>query len=80
MLCASLRVLTQQLPVGAPALGLLRDSRAGDPPVAGWDALVHRQNSRVAGEELLSGVEQRLRHHLVWSHFQLRISGRSWPC
>ena len=74
------RGVDQQLPVGAPALGVLVDSGGGEPPIAGRDALVHRQDPAVIRKQLAGGVEQRLRRHFVGSHFQLRISGMSWPC
>ena len=69
-----------QLPIGAPGLLGLGNSQLGKSFVAGWIAFIHRQQALVVGDQRPRGVYQLLRIHLGLLHFQLRISGMSWPC
>ena len=69
-----------QFPIGAPRLDGLGNPRPGETPVAGGIALVHREQSLVAGDQRPRGLHQRLRIHLAIPHLQSRISGKSWPC
>ena len=69
-----------QFAIGAPGLLGLRDPERGKPSVAGWRAFIHRQQALVVGDQRPGGVDEVLRRHVGLPHFQLRISGRSWPC
>src|SRR5450759_843664 len=69
-----------QLPIGAPGLLGLGNSQPGKSFVAGWITFIHRQQALVAGDQRSRGVYKLLSIHLGLLHFQLRISGISWPC
>ncbi len=69
-----------QVAIGAPGLLGLRDSGFGETFVAGSIALVHGEKAFVTRNEGTSGFDKSLRIHLRSPHFQLRISGISWPC
>ena len=69
-----------QFAIGTPGLLGLRDPERGKPSVAGRRAFIHRQQALVIGDQGPGGADEVLRRHVGLPHFQLRISGRSWPC
>ena len=69
-----------QVPVLPPRLRRLRDVPLGKSFVARPDALVDGDEPFAVGDHLLCGPFKLMHVHLVLLHFQLRISGMSWPC
>ena len=63
----------------ATGLGVLGNTPLGEAFVASASAFVDRQQSFSVGNHLVCSVCESLDIHLVSLHFQLRISGMSWP-
>jgi len=68
-----------QSPVGAPGLLSLGDPRPGEALVASRIALIHRQQSLVAGHQRPCGGQNLPGGQAGPPQVQFRISGMSWP-